>query len=334
MAASPVSVTDPEAQNSTEGDAVSLQIHAGDAGGGALLYTATGLPPGLVLNPTTGLISGNIAPSAAASGPCTTTVTVWDAYGFSASQTFQWNIAAALNFTDPGQQSSVEGASVDLSVRATDSLGSAPSYSATGLPPGFGINPATGEITGTVLAGDAAVGTYQTTVTATDGAYSGSQSFWWDVAPAVTITDPGQQFNAEGDQVSLPVSATDAAGCSLTFGATGLPAGLGIDPHTGVISGTIATGAAASQPYTVTVTATDGPYSASQQIAWTVDPAAPTTPSLGNAAALDAALASLVWPGQGGYGAPGLRAGPKRPNLRRLFCLCAGTTKPARSGPR
>lgn len=56
----PPDVTNPGDQFNNEGDAVSLQIEAQDASTN-LVYSATGLPPDLVINPSTGLISGVIA---------------------------------------------------------------------------------------------------------------------------------------------------------------------------------------------------------------------------------------------------------------------------------
>jgi hypothetical protein len=70
----------------------------------------------------------------------------------------------------------------------------------------------------------------------------------------VTVTNPGSQSAKTGTAVSLQIQATDsAAGQTLTYGATGLPAGLSINPTTGLITGTPTT----TGTSTVTVTATD-----------------------------------------------------------------------------
>jgi hypothetical protein len=77
----------------------------------------------------------------------------------------------------PGNQSSAVGATADLQLSGTDSGGAALAYSATGLPPGAGINKS-GLITGTLTT----AGTYDVTVTATDSTgATGSASFTWTV---------------------------------------------------------------------------------------------------------------------------------------------------------
>jgi len=65
--------------------------------GDKLTYTATGLPPGLTLDPDTGLITGRLDTSASQDGPAqdgvyTVTVTVTDENGETASQTFEWKV--------------------------------------------------------------------------------------------------------------------------------------------------------------------------------------------------------------------------------------------------
>ncbi|MCP4303783.1 MAG: hypothetical protein GY788_02675, partial [bacterium] len=68
------------------------------------------------------------------------------------------------------------------------------------------------------------------------------------------ISNPGNQASETGDSVTLAISAGDADGDTLTYSASGLPAGLAIDGGSGVISGSPST----AGDYTVTVTVDDG----------------------------------------------------------------------------
>ncbi|MBV9857404.1 MAG: glycoside hydrolase family 11 protein [Streptosporangiaceae bacterium] len=86
-----VTVTNPGSQTGTVGTAASVQIHASDSAGQALSYSATGLPAGLSVNSSTGLISG----TPAAAGTSTVTVTASDSTGASGSATFTWTIASS-----------------------------------------------------------------------------------------------------------------------------------------------------------------------------------------------------------------------------------------------
>jgi hypothetical protein len=82
-------VTNPGNQSSTVGTSVSLTIHASDsASGQTLTYSATGLPAGLSINSSTGVISGT--PTTAST--YTTTVTAKDTTGASGSTTFTWTV--------------------------------------------------------------------------------------------------------------------------------------------------------------------------------------------------------------------------------------------------
>ncbi len=266
---SPISLTDPATQSSTEGGTASLSISA-SYGGGALTYSADGLPGGLKINPSTGAISGTVAAGDAADGPYE--VTVQAAHGaYAAEQTFTWNVASPITISTIADQTNDEGDSPSLSISASDSVGgSTLHYSAQGLPPGLKINASSGAVTGTVALGDAAGGPYSVTVLAEDGTYSGEQSFDWNVNSPVTVTTPTDRNNDEGDSVTLSISASDSSG-TLTYAAEGLPPGLVINPTTGAVSGTVTAGDAANGPYFVTIMAEDGTYSASADFNWNVN---------------------------------------------------------------
>ncbi|MBD0693284.1 hypothetical protein BG452_40845 [Streptomyces sp. CBMA123] len=94
-----VTVTGPGSQSGTVGTAASLQIHASDsASGQTLSYSATGLPAGLSINSSSGLISGT--PTTA--GSDNVTVTAKDGTGASGSASFTWTIAGSGGGTCTG----------------------------------------------------------------------------------------------------------------------------------------------------------------------------------------------------------------------------------------
>jgi hypothetical protein len=87
-----ITVTNPGNQTGTVGTATSLQVHASDsASGQTLTYSATGLPAGLSINSSTGLISGT--PTGAATSNVTVKAT--DTTGASGSAAFSWTISSS-----------------------------------------------------------------------------------------------------------------------------------------------------------------------------------------------------------------------------------------------
>ena len=184
--ANTVTVTGPGNQTSTVGTAASLQIAASDsASGQTLTYTATGLPAGLSLNTTTGLITGT--PTTA--GTSTVTATATDTTGATGQTTFTWTVKSSttgntVTVTSPGNQGGTVGTATSLQISASDSAsGQTLGYTATGLPAGLSINSTSGLITGTPTT----AGTSTVTVTATDttGA-TGQATFTWTINPAAT----------------------------------------------------------------------------------------------------------------------------------------------------
>jgi hypothetical protein len=177
-----------------------------------------------------------------------------------------------VTVTNPGSQTGTVGQSVNgLQVHATDSAaGQALTYTATGLPSGLSIS-SSGLITGV----PSAAGSYAVTVTASDSTgASGSASFSWTISggggtDTVAVANPGSQSGSVGSAISpLQINATDSAsGQSLTYTATGLPAGLSISASSGVITGT----PSAAGTFNVTVTATDSTgASGSAAFTWSI----------------------------------------------------------------
>ena len=118
-----VTVTNPGSKTGTVGTAASLQITATDsASGQTLTYSATGLPTGLSINATTGLISGT--PSAA--GTFTVTAKATDTTSASGTAVFTWSISATgvtcsgQKFVNPGFESGATGWTATAGVINTD----------------------------------------------------------------------------------------------------------------------------------------------------------------------------------------------------------------------
>ncbi|MGQ5638899.1 MULTISPECIES: putative Ig domain-containing protein [unclassified Streptomyces] len=98
-----VTVTNPGDQTGTAGTSVNLQITAADSSSSArLTYSAAGLPPGLTIASTTGLISGT--PTTA--GTYHVTATATDDTGATGSTTFTWTVnpAGGGTCTSTGQK--------------------------------------------------------------------------------------------------------------------------------------------------------------------------------------------------------------------------------------
>ncbi|MBE2286001.1 MAG: DUF1929 domain-containing protein [Prosthecobacter sp.] len=102
---------------------------------------------------------------------------------------------------------------------------------------------------------------------AANGPYSVSKTIRVDASLTHSISHPPDQVTTIGDTVSLAIHAEGHSPTSRVFSATGLPAGLAIDPHSGLITGT----ASATGFHDVTVTVDDGVIApASASFRWNV----------------------------------------------------------------
>ena len=129
----------------------------------------------------------------------------------------------------------------------------------------------------------------------------------------VTVTNPGNQTGTVGTAVSLQIHATDSAsGQTLTYSATGLPAGLSINSSSGLITGTPTTAGSNN----VTVTATDTTNaSGSASFTWTVS-------STGGGGCTAAQL----------LGNPGFETGSAAPWTATAGVINNSSSEPAHSG--
>jgi YVTN family beta-propeller protein len=96
-----------------------------------------------------------------------------------------------------------------------------------------------------------------------------------DPNPAINpvLANPGPQTSLVGNGVTLSLNASDPNGDTLTYAAAGLPAGLSIDPVSGVISGT-PTSVGTSN---VVASASDGINTATVNFTWSVQASVPLT---------------------------------------------------------
>jgi type II secretory pathway pseudopilin PulG len=161
-----------------------LSVTASGAGGdGKLTYSATGLPLGMSMNSTTGVLSG----TPTVPGRYLPLVTVSDGSGGSASVRFslQVNATTGLLFTSPSptaaDQTSAVGKQTKLDLSDNSkALGLSPTLSVTGLPPGLTANLVNGSISGKPTT----AGTYVVTAVVTNvlPPQSSVLTFLWTVS--------------------------------------------------------------------------------------------------------------------------------------------------------
>ncbi|HKD36692.1 MAG TPA: putative Ig domain-containing protein, partial [Pirellulales bacterium] len=172
------------------------------------------------------------------------------------------------------------GSTVDFSVPATTSTGHPLTFSASGLPDGISINPATGEITGTLASSITQPTPYQISVSASDGLSSESTDFSWNVVPAnytdgLSLVSPGPLTSQVGQTVYAYVPGNSSFLLRFNYSVSGLPAGFSLGA--GYISGEFTPDDVTGSPYHVTVTINDGFNTASTTFDWLATPAGAIT---------------------------------------------------------
>ena len=271
------SITD---QTDQDGDSVLLNLSTNfsDPEGEPLTFTSTNLPPGLSIDPNTGVVSGTIDTSASQGGPYNVTVTAEDPSGGTVTDTFTWTV------TNPGPIAVNDSFSTNEDTPFSDSVAGNDSDPDGDVLTFSLVTPAVngmvtldpdGSFDYSPVAGFNGLDSFEYQITDADGATAIATAFVniGAVNDLPVVTALADQVDLDGQPVSVDAGSnfSDPDGDSLTFSATGLPPGLSIDSASGVISGTLDTSASQGGPYTVVVTGNDGNGGfVSDTFTWTV----------------------------------------------------------------
>ncbi|MEI6125105.1 MAG: putative Ig domain-containing protein [Pseudomonadota bacterium] len=234
-------LTSPGNKTVAENAALTFTLSATDADADTLSYSATGLPSGATLSPTTGAFSWT--PSYAQAGAYTITFTASDAT-LSSSQTSTitvTNVNRAPVLSAIGSKSVSEGATLSFSISATDPDGDTLAYFASNLPDGATFDPDTR--TFSWEPGYDSAGNYQNVLfTVTDNGdpllsdYEAITITVGNVNRPPILNPIGNKSIEEGQQLQLTVTGTDPDGNSVAYSASNLPDGATFDPDTRTFS--------------------------------------------------------------------------------------------------
>ena len=256
-------LSNPGTQVSTEGTFVFLGFtHSPNDSSLSLplQYMASGLPPGLSLEPDEATIVGTPETGGANGSPYHVAVTASDGAN-SATINFVWIVqpVSTIAITNPGTQFDSVGDVIDLPISLNATSGLPLTFTASGLPDGLAIDPQTGTINGTIKPLATLPGQFSVVVTASDGTTDSSASFTWKVfglaSNVVELPDPfgtGMLTISSPDGTNLTATTSANPGIAaaadvsfpfgfVTFTVSGLAPGASAQVNITPPPGTVAT---------------------------------------------------------------------------------------------
>lgn len=275
----------------------STQINATNPPITALSYAVTGLPGGLGVNTSTGLITGT--PTASGDFPLVISAANSSGTG-QQSITIRINPNAVPSITSANSVTTNQNqAFAGYQIVATNPP--ITSYAASGLPTGMSINTGTGLITGT----PSASGTFNATVSATNLVGTGNLAVTFNITPTTvpSITSPTSASGTLGVAFSSTIVATNPP--ITGYSGASLPPGITVNAVTGAITGTPTTPGV----YNSTLTATNAAGPGNLPVTFTITAPAPSGAGVTMTVPLNTATTVDLAGSISGFGVTGISIG-------------------------